>query len=168
MAVAQRVAEEVLATCQHNTLLALRRWVLPTTPIRSSRKLELIADIATACDTWAIRKRIFPDVLVKWSVLELRLFTARMRGLGYMGPVGQKPKKRCLIAAIVRAGVRAVTTDTASRATRPQRLRRPRVSSRASVLHGIGSIGFGSRPSQAPAEVVQALAQEMGETANRS
>ena len=89
MAVAQRVAEEVLATCQHNTLLALRRWVLPATPIRSSRKLEC-------------------------------LFIARMRGLGCMGPVGQRHRKQDLIAAVVRAGERAATTPIASRWARKE------------------------------------------------
>ena len=120
MAVAQRVAEEVLATCQHNTLLAFRRWVLPATPIRSSRKLELIADIAAECATSAIRQRIFADVLAPWSVSELRLFIARMRGLGCMGPVGQRPRKQDLIAAVVRAGERAATTPIASRWARKE------------------------------------------------
>ena len=97
------------------TLLALRRSVLPATPIRSSRKLELIADIAAECDTSAIRQRIFAEVLVNWSMHELRLFIARMRGLGCMGPVGQRPRKQDLIAAVVRAGEHAATTPTASR-----------------------------------------------------
>ena len=40
-------------------LLALRRSVLPTTPIRSERKSDLIADIAAECATLGSRQRIF-------------------------------------------------------------------------------------------------------------
>ena len=80
MANAQLVAEEMLEMCRHKTLLALRRSVLPATPIRSSRKLELIADIAAECDTSAVRQRIFEEVLVDWPMRKLRLFIARMRG----------------------------------------------------------------------------------------
>ena len=163
--------------CRQQALLALRRSVLPATPIRSSRKSELIADVAAECDTPANRQHIFAEVLVNWSMHELRLFIARLRGLGYMVPVGQRPRKQDLIAAIVSAGECTATAPTVSKRTRKdicssagvaeqlglradgvQRLRGPRVSNRASVLHGIGSVGFGSRPSQAPAEVVQALA----------
>ena len=61
MAAAQRVAEEVLGTCRQQALLALRRSVLPTTPIRSERKSELIADIAAECDTPTNRQRIFTE-----------------------------------------------------------------------------------------------------------
>ena len=92
--------------CRQETLLALRRSVLPATPIRSSRKLELIADIAAKCDTSAMRQRIFAEVLVNWSMHE--------RGLGCMGPMGQRPRKQDLIAAIVRAGERTDMTPTAS------------------------------------------------------
>ena len=104
MLVAQRVTEEVLETCRQQALLALRRSVLPGTPIRSSRKLELIADIAPECDTLANRQRIFADVLGTWSMHELRVFIARLRGLGYMVPVAQRPRQQDLIAAIVNAG----------------------------------------------------------------
>ena len=88
MAAAHRVAEEVLGTCRQQTLLALKRSVLPTTPIRSNRKSELIADIAAACDTPANRHRIFAEVMATWSMHELRVLIARLRGLGYMVQVG--------------------------------------------------------------------------------
>lgn len=104
MLAAQRVTEEVLGTCRQEALLALRRSVLPCTPIRSKRKLELIADIAPECDTPANRQRIFAEVLGTWLMHDLRLFIARLRGLGYMVPVAQKPRQQDLIAAIVNAG----------------------------------------------------------------
>ena len=104
MAAAQRVTEEVLGTCRQEALLALRRSVLPCTPIRSKRKLELIADIAPECDTPANRQRIFAEVLGTWLMHDLRLFIARLRGLGYMVPVAQRPRQQDLIAAIVNAG----------------------------------------------------------------
>ena len=104
MLAAQRVTEEVLGTCRQEALLALRRSVLPCTPIRSKRKLELIADIAPECDTPANRQRIFAEVLGTWLMDDLRLFIARLRGLGYMVPVAQRPRQQDLIAAIVNAG----------------------------------------------------------------
>ena len=78
--------------------------MLPCVPIRSKRKLELIADIAPECDTPAKRQRIFAQVLGTWLKHELRLFIARLRGLGYMVPVAQRPRHQDLIAAIVNAG----------------------------------------------------------------
>ena len=98
------VTEEVLGACRQEALLALRRSVLPCVPIRSKRKLELIADIAPECDTPANRQRIFAEVLGTWSMHELRLFIARLKGLGYMVPVAQRPRQQDLIAAIVNAG----------------------------------------------------------------
>ena len=118
MAAAQRIAEEVLETCRQKALLALRRSVLPTTPIRSERKSELIADIAAECDTPGSRQRIFARVFVNWSMHELRLIKARLRGLGYMVPVGQRPRKQDLIAAIVSAGELTATAPTVSERTR--------------------------------------------------
>ena len=104
MLAAQHVTEEVLGTCRQEALLALRRSVLPCVPIRSKRKLELIADIAPECDAPAKRQRIFAEVLGTWLKHELRLFIARLRGLGYMVPVAQRPRHQDLIAAIVNAG----------------------------------------------------------------
>ena len=103
MAAAQRVAAEVLETCRQPTLLALRRSALPTTPIRSSRKSELIADLTAECNTPANRQRIFTEVLATWSTHELRLFIAHLKGLGYNTPVGLRCKPADLIAAIVSA-----------------------------------------------------------------
>ena len=104
MLAAQRVTEEVPGTCRQEALLSLRRSVLPCTPIRSKRKLELIADIAPECDTPANRQRIFAEVLGTWLMHDFRLFIVRLRGLGYMVPVAQRPRRQDLIAAIVNAG----------------------------------------------------------------
>ena len=118
MAVPQRVAEEVLGTCRQPALLALRRSVLPATPIKSSRKAELISDIAAECDALADRQHIFTEVLVTWSMHELHLFIARLRGLGYMVPVGKRPRQQDLIAAIVSAGECTATAPMVSKRTR--------------------------------------------------
>ena len=88
MQAAQRVTEEVLGTCRQEALLALRRSVLPCVPIRSKRKLELIADIAPECDTPAKRQRIFAEVLGTWLKHELRLLIARLMGARLHGPSG--------------------------------------------------------------------------------
>ena len=88
-------------TCRQQTLLALRRSILPATPIRSTRKSDLIADLAGECDTLANRQRIFAEVLATWTMHGMRLFIARLKGLGYAVPVGQRPRRPDLIAAIV-------------------------------------------------------------------
>ena len=110
---AQHITEEVLGTCRQEALLALRRSVLPCVLI----KLELIADIALECDAPAKRQRIFAEVLGTWLKHELRLFIARLRGLGYMVPVAQKPKNQDLIAAIVNAGERIAKAPIVSKQT---------------------------------------------------
>ena len=88
--------------------------MLPATPCRSRRKSELIANIAADCDdTLTKRQRIFAEVLDTWSMHELHvLIAARLRDLGYMAPVGQRPRKPDLIAAIVRAVECAATAPT--------------------------------------------------------
>ena len=91
MLAAQRVTQEVLGTCRQQALLALRRSVLPGMPVQSSRKLELIADIAPECDTPANRQRIFAEVLGTWLKHELRLFIARLMGARLHGPSGPGP-----------------------------------------------------------------------------
>ena len=103
MAAARRVVEEVLDTCRQQTLLALRRSVLPATRIQSTRKSDLIADVAGECDTLADRQRVFAEVFATWTMHELRLFIARLKGLGFTIPVGQRPRKPDLIAAVVSA-----------------------------------------------------------------
>ena len=95
------MVEEVLDTCRQQTLLALRRSILPATPIRSTRKSDLIADVAGECDTLANRQRVFAEVFATWTMHELRLFIARLKGLGYTVPVGQRPRRPDLIAAVV-------------------------------------------------------------------
>ena len=77
---------------------------MPCVPIRSKRKLELIADIAPECDVLAKRQRIFAEVLGTWLKHELRFFIACLRGHGYMVPMARRPLHQDLIAAIVNAG----------------------------------------------------------------
>ena len=49
----------------------------------------------------ANRQRIFAEVLATWTMHEMRLFIARLKRLGYAVPVGQRPRRPDLIAAIV-------------------------------------------------------------------
>ena len=117
MLASQRVTEEVLGKCRHQALLALRRSVLPGMPIQSNRKLDLIADIAPECDTPANRQRIFAEVLGTWSTHELRLFIARLKGLGYMVQMAKRPRQQDLIAAIVNAGERIAKAPIVGKGT---------------------------------------------------
>ena len=91
---------------------------MPLVPIRSKRKAELIADIAPECDTPANRLRIFTEVLGTWLKRELRLFIARLRGLGCMVTVAQRPRNQDLIAAIVNAGERIAKAPIVSKRAR--------------------------------------------------
>ena len=104
MSAAQHVAEEVLAGFRQEALLSLRRSVLPCMPIRSKRKSELIADIASECDAPAKRQHIFTEMLGPWLKQDLRFLIARLRGRGYMVPLARKRRHQDLIAAIVNAG----------------------------------------------------------------
>eukprot|EP00974_Lingulodinium_polyedra_P107173 10375598-Lingulodinium_polyedra.AAC.1 len=70
MAVAQRVAEELLGTRQW-ALLAFRRSALPATRMQRARTSDLIVDLAAECDTQASRQRIFAKVLDIWTMHEL-------------------------------------------------------------------------------------------------
>ena len=135
--------------CRQQALLALRRSVLPATPIRSSRKSELIADVAAECDTPANRQHIFAEVLVNWSMHELRLFIARLRGLGYMVPVGQRPRKQDLIAAIVSAGECTATAPTVSKRTRKD------ICSSAGVAEQLGLRAEGYSDSEGPGSAIE-------------
>ena len=78
--------------CRQNALLALRRSVMPTTPIRSERKSELTADIAAECDTRGSRQRIFARVFVNLSMQELRLASEGARLHGPSGPEALKAR----------------------------------------------------------------------------
>lgn len=119
MAAARRVVEEVLGTCRQTALLALRRSALPTTPLQSTRKSDLIADLAAECDTLANRQRIIAEVLTTWTMHELRLFIARLKGLGCMVAVGKRPRQQDLIAAIVDAREYAARAPAVSKHMRP-------------------------------------------------
>ena len=101
MAAAQGVVVEVLQTCRQQDLLALRRSTLPATPIRSTRKSDLVADVAAECDALANRQRIFAEVMVDWTMHDMRCFMARLKGLGYVVPIGQRPRRPDLMAAII-------------------------------------------------------------------
>ena len=90
-------------TCRQHTLLALRRSILPDTPIRSTRNSDLIADVAGECDTLANRQRVFAEVFATWTMHEMRLSIARLKALGYTVPVGQSTRRLDLIAAFASA-----------------------------------------------------------------
>ncbi len=67
MAAARRVVEEVLGTCRQTELLALRRSALPAAPVQSTRKSDLIAELAAECDTVANEQCIFGSVMATWT-----------------------------------------------------------------------------------------------------
>ena len=120
MAAAGLVVEEVLGACRQTDLLAIRRSLPSATPPRSTRRSDLVADLAAECDRPGGRQKIFTHVLASWSMLELRIFKARLKGLGCMIGVGPRPRKKDLIAAIINTteyalGTSKVAKDPCSR-----------------------------------------------------
>ena len=91
---------------------------MPATPIRSTRKSDLIADVAGECDTLANRQRVFADVLATWTMPEMHMLRARLETLGYTVPVGQKPRRPDLIAAFVSAREYIARAPAVSKRTR--------------------------------------------------
>ena len=101
MAAARRVLEEVLGRCMQTDLLACRRSFPSAVPRRSTRKADLIADLVAECDDPAVRQRVCSGLMAAWSMHELRLLIARLRGLGCMVTVGPRPRQQDLRAAII-------------------------------------------------------------------
>ena len=120
MAVARRVLEEVLGSCRQTDLLAYKRLFLSAAPTRSTRKADLIADLAAECDSLSGRQHICSDLMDTWSKCELRLLIARLRGLGFTVAVGPRPRQQDLIAAIINTKEYAPSLPSVGKRVRPR------------------------------------------------
>ena len=100
MAVAERVAREIMGCCTQRHLLACRRS-LPLEPMRSTRKTDLINDLVALCECPSRRHSIFSHLLASWQVQVLRVFIARLRALGCMIEIGPAHRQQDLVAAII-------------------------------------------------------------------
>ena len=90
MVVKPRVLEELGETCRVKDLLAFRQYSPSAAAVHSTRKADLIAEFLSVFDD-ATTERVCSDVLASWSVHELRLFLARLRGLGFHVAMGPRP-----------------------------------------------------------------------------
>ena len=57
----------------------------------------------SACDGVAAGQRMSSELMADWGMRELRLFIARLRGLGFMVTVGPRPRRQYLEATIISA-----------------------------------------------------------------
>jgi len=103
MAAIPRVWEEVLGNCLQRDLMAFRRYSPLAATKGSTRKADLITDLLSACDGVAAGQRMCSELMAAWSTHVLRLFIARLRGLGFMVTVGPRPRRQDLVAAIISA-----------------------------------------------------------------
>ena len=103
MAAIPRVWEEVLGNSLQRDLMAFRRYSPLAATKGSTRKADLITDLLSACDGVAAGQRMCSELMAAWSMHELRLFIARLRGLGFMVTVGPRPRRQDLVAAIISA-----------------------------------------------------------------
>ena len=118
-AAARRLLEEILDGCRQQSLLALRRSILPTTPLRITRKKELIADVEGYLMAYPdCSQSVFEELFVIWTTQDLRMLRARMKTLGYTLPVVQRPRRPDLIAAFVSARECIANPPAVSKRTR--------------------------------------------------
>ena len=100
MALAERIAREIIDCCTQKDLLLCRRSLL-LDPMRSKRKTDLINDLVALCECPSRRHSIFSHLLASWQVQELRVFIARLRALGCMIEIGPAHRQQDLVAAII-------------------------------------------------------------------
>ena len=100
MALAERIAREIMDCCTQRDLL-LCRWSLPLEPMRSTRKTDLIEDLVALCECPSRRHSICSHLLASWKVQQLRVFIARLRAQRCMVEIGTAPRQQDLVAAII-------------------------------------------------------------------
>ena len=100
MALAERIAREIMDCCTQKDLLLCRRSLL-LDPMRSKRKTDLINDLVALSECPSRRHSIFSHLLASWQVQELRVFIARLRALGCMIEIGPAHRQQDLVAAII-------------------------------------------------------------------
>ena len=120
MAAARRVLEEVLGCCRQTDLLACRRSCPSVAPTRSTRKSDLIAELVALGDGLASRQRICSDLMATWTMHELRLLLARLRGLGCMVASGPRRRQADLIAVIISTTEYAHSLHSVGKRGRPR------------------------------------------------
>ena len=100
MALAERIAREIMDCCTQKDLLPCRRSLL-LDPMRSKHKTDLINDLVALCECPSRRHSIFTHLLASWQVQELRVFIARLRALRCMIEIGPAHRQQDLVAAII-------------------------------------------------------------------
>ena len=91
MALAERIAREIMDCCTQKDLLLCRRSLL-LDPMRSKRKRDLINDLVALCECPPRRHSICSHLLASWQVQEVRVFIARLRALRCMVEIGPVPR----------------------------------------------------------------------------
>ena len=134
---AQLMVKEILEGSTQRELLAYARVALPGAS-KSTRKQDLVSNLMDFCDDASHKQSTCTDLLAGHGVRDLRRLIARLRGLGCLARLGQKPRRNDLVAAIV-----SVDEYAPSRNPGPS----TGLSRRKGLCLSAGSVGSAEKPS---------------------
>ena len=98
---AQMAVNEILEGSTQRDLLAYARDVALPGASKSTRKQDLVSNLMDLCDGASHNQSTCTDLLAGHGVHDLRQLIARLKGLGCLVRLGQKPRRNDLVAAIV-------------------------------------------------------------------
>ena len=96
---AQMTVKEILEGSTQRDLLAYARAVALPGALKSTRKQDLVSNLMDLCDDAPHKQSTCTDLLAGHGVRDLRWLIARLRGLGCLVRLGQKPRRDDLVAA---------------------------------------------------------------------
>ena len=97
---AQMTVKEIWEGSTQRDLLAHARAVALPGASKSTRKQDLVSNLMDLCDDAARNQSMCTDFLAGYGVHDLRRLIKRLRGLGCLVRLGQKPRRNDLVAAI--------------------------------------------------------------------
>ena len=135
---AQLTVKENLEGSTQRDLLAYARAVALPGASKSTRKQDLVSNLMDFCDDASHKQSTCTDLLAGHGVRDLCRLIARLRGLGCLVRLGQKPRRNDLVAAIV-----SVDEYAPSRNPGPS----TGLSRRKGLCLSAGSVGSAEKPS---------------------
>ena len=97
---AQMTVKEILEGSTQRDLLAYTRAIALPGASKSTRKQDLVSNLMDFCDDASHKQSTCTDLLAGHGVRDLCRLIARLRGLGCLVRLGQKPRRNDLVAAI--------------------------------------------------------------------
>ena len=133
---AQMTVKEILEGSTQRDLLAYAR-ALPGAS-KSTRKQDLVSNLMDFCDDVSHKQSTCTDLLAGHGVRDLRRLIARLRGLGCLVRLGQKPRRNDLVAAIASVDEYAPSSNPGPSTG---------LSRRKGLCLSAGSVGSAEKPS---------------------